>query len=155
MIDAFGRIWEGRAGGIDMAVLGAQAGGYNAHSMGVAMLGDFMNVVPSRAAINAVEHLLAWKLSLHGVPAIGRATVVVDPADAFYTPFAPGAHVSLPRIAGHRDGDTTDCPGNALYRRLRSIRPRVAEKYWKQSPMTRPFDQKKTLRGRNETRNAE
>jgi hypothetical protein len=125
VIDAYGRIWEARAGGIDMAVLGAQAGGYNAESTGVAMLGDFMSVVPSRAAINALQHLLAWKLSLHGLPATGRANVVVDPAAAFYTPFAPGAHVSLPRIAGHRDGDTTDCPGNALYHRLRSIRLRV------------------------------
>ena len=45
-------------------------------------------------------------------------TVVVDPSGAFYTPFAPGAHVSLPRVAGHRDGDSTDCPGNAFYARL-------------------------------------
>jgi hypothetical protein len=53
-------------------------------------------------------------------------TVVVDPASAYYTPFAPGEHVSLPRVAGHRDGDSTDCPGNAFYGRLPSIRPRVA-----------------------------
>jgi hypothetical protein len=91
----------------------------------VALLGDFMNTVPPPAAIQALEHLLAWKLSLHGLPAKGRVTVVVDPASAFYTPFAPGAHVSLPRVAGHRDGDSTDCPGNALYARLPAIRPQV------------------------------
>lgn len=126
IVDLYGRIWEARAGGIDMAVIGAQAGAYNAESTGIAVLGDFMNVVPSPAAITALQHLLAWKLSLHGLPAQGHVTVVVDPADAFYTPFAPGAHVSLPRIAGHRDGDETDCPGNAFYARLPSIRPRVA-----------------------------
>jgi hypothetical protein len=126
MIDSYGRIWEARAGGIDMPVIGAHAGAYNAQSTGVAVLGDFMNVVPSQAAIAALEQLLAWKLSLHGVPAQGHVTVVVDPASAFYTPFAPGAHVSLPRVAGHRDGDSTDCPGNAFYGRLPSIRPRVA-----------------------------
>ena len=109
-----------------MAVIGAHAGAYNAQSTGVAVLGDFMNVVPSQAAIVALERLLAWKLSLHGLPARGHATVVVDPASAYYTPFPPGAHVSLPRIAGHRDGDSTDCPGNAFYARLPSIRPRVA-----------------------------
>ncbi len=125
-IDAFGRIWEARAGGIDEAVIGAQAGGYNLVSTGVAVLGSFMDVVPSAAAIGALERLLAWKLSLHGVPALGRVTVEVDPADAFFTPFAPGAHVSLPRVAGHRDGDSTSCPGNAFYARLPSIRPRVA-----------------------------
>ncbi len=125
IIDLYGRIWEARAGGIDMAVIGAHAGAYNAQSTGVAVLGDFTNVVPAQAALGALEHLLAWKLSLHGVPAQGRATVIVDPASAYYTPFPPGAHVSLPRIAGHRDGDSTDCPGNAFYGRLPSIRSRV------------------------------
>jgi hypothetical protein len=125
LIDLYGRVWEGRAGGIDSPVQGAHAGGYNGESTGVAVLGDFMNVVPSPAALAALERFLAWKLSLHGVPTHGRVTVVVNPSDAYYTPFAPGAHVSLPRIAGHRDGDQTDCPGNAFYARLPSIRPRV------------------------------
>jgi hypothetical protein len=84
-----------------------------------------MNVVPQPAAMTALQYLLAWKLSLHGQPAGGRANVVVDPADAFYTKFPPGAHITLPRIAGHRDGDLTDCPGNALYGRLPAVRPRV------------------------------
>ncbi|HWD84107.1 MAG TPA: N-acetylmuramoyl-L-alanine amidase [Solirubrobacteraceae bacterium] len=124
-VDRFGRIWEARAGGIDMPVIGAQAGGYNAESTGVAVLGDFMNVVPSKAAVGALERLLAWKLSLHGVPTSGHVTVVVARASASYTPFRPGAHVSLPRVAGHRQGDTTDCPGNAFFARLPSIRPRI------------------------------
>ena len=125
-IDAYGGIWEARAGGIDLPVVGAHAGGYNQESTGIVVLGTFSDIVPSPAAIGALEHALAWKLSLHGVPALGRVTVEVAPYDAFYTPFAPGAHVSLPRIAGHRDGDTTDCPGNAFYARLPSIRPPVA-----------------------------
>ena len=125
LIDAYGRIWEGRAGGIDMAVIGAHAGAYNAESTGVAILGDFTDVVPSTAALSALKRFLAWKLSLHGVPTYGKATVTVDPADAFYTPFRPGARVPLPRVAGHRDGDLTDCPGNALYGRLPTIREHV------------------------------
>ena len=36
------------------------------------------------------------------------------------------ARVSLPRIAGHRDGDSTDCPGDALYGELPRIRRSVA-----------------------------
>ena len=125
IIDLYGRIWEARAGGIDMPVIGAHAGAYNAESTGVAILGDFMNVVPSAGAIAALERLLAWKLSLHGVPTEGRATVVVNPEGASYSRFPPGAHVSLPRVAGHRDGDTTDCPGNALYYDLPAIRPHI------------------------------
>jgi len=126
VIDLFGRIWEARLGGIDQAVVGAQAGGYNLESTGVAVIGTFTDVIPSAVAIGALERLLAWKLSLHGVPVLGRVTVEVNPADAFYTPFVPGAHVSLPRVAGHRDGDSTDCPGNAFYPQLPSLRPRIA-----------------------------
>lgn len=124
-VDAFGRIWEARAGGIDQAVVGAQAGGYNAVSTGAVVLGSFMRVAPPGAALAALEQLLAWKLSLHGVPAQGRVTVRVDPSDAFYTPFAPGQLVSLPRVAGHRDGDSTDCPGDVLYGLLPRVRSRV------------------------------
>jgi hypothetical protein len=125
VIDLSGRIWEARLGGIDQAVVGAQAGGYNKESTGVAVLGTFDSVLPTSAALGALQRLLAWKLSLHGVPTTGRVTVEVNPADAFYTPFKPGAHVSLPRVAGHRDGDSTGCPGNALYARLPAIRPQV------------------------------
>ena len=74
MIDAFGRTWEARAGGIDLPVIGAQAGGYNGVSTGVAVIGSFMNVVPARSAIAALERLLAWKLSLHGLPTRGHVT---------------------------------------------------------------------------------
>jgi len=122
VIDAFGRIWEARAGGIDEPVIGAHAGGYNAESTGVAMLGTFMFAVPPPPAMAALERLLAWKLSLHGIPTLGKVRVEVDPADAFYTPFAPGQRVLLPRIAGHRDGDLTDCPGDDLYARLPGVR---------------------------------
>ena len=55
-------------------------------------------------------------------PPPGRVTVRVNPAGARYSRFPAGAHVSLPRIAGHRDGDSTDCPGNVLYGELPRIR---------------------------------
>jgi hypothetical protein len=126
IIDAFGRIWEGRAGGVDAPVLGAHAGAFNGVSTGIAVLGTFMDSVPPAPALDALERLLAWKLSLHGVPALGEARVEVNPAEAYYTPFRPGQRVRLPRVAGHRDGDLTDCPGNAFYHRLPSLRPRVA-----------------------------
>ncbi len=125
IIDLFGRIWEARAGGIDEAVVGAHAGAYNAESSGVAVLGTFDNVTPSAAAINALQYLVAWKMALHGRPTLGKVLVEVNPSDAFYTPYPPGAHVRLPRVAGHRDGDLTDCPGNAFYAELPSIRPRI------------------------------
>jgi hypothetical protein len=46
----------------------------------------------------------------------------VNPAGAVYSRFRAGTRVWLPHIAGHRDGDQTDCPGSALYARLPDIR---------------------------------
>ncbi len=125
VIDAFGRTFEARAGGIDEPVVGAQAGGYNLVSTGVAILGAFQTALPSASALTALTHLLGWKLSLHGVPTTGQVAVHVDPAGAVYSRFPAGAAVELPRIAGHRDGDTTDCPGDALYAQLPALRGRA------------------------------
>jgi hypothetical protein len=123
VIDLFGRVFEARAGGVDEPVVGAHAGGYNLVSTGVAVLGSFVSGPISAAARQTLEGLLAWKLSLHGAPCEGRVTVRVNPAGAIYSRFPANAPVALPRIAGHRDGDSTDCPGDALYGELPAIRP--------------------------------
>jgi hypothetical protein len=125
VVDLYGRIFEARAGGIDEPVVGAHAGGYNLASTGVAVLGSFSGTPISPPARNALQRLLAWKLSLHGRPAMGRVTVRVNPAGAPYSRFPANARVSLARIAGHRDGDSTSCPGDALYGELPGIRRAV------------------------------
>jgi hypothetical protein len=125
VIDLYGRIFEARAGGIDEPVVGAHAGGYNLVSSGVAVLGTFTGVSISPAARSALEELLAWKLSLHGVSSQGRVVVKVNPAGASYSKYPADARVGLPRIAGHRDADTTDCPGDVLYGELPAIRAGV------------------------------
>ncbi|HET8979220.1 MAG TPA: N-acetylmuramoyl-L-alanine amidase [Solirubrobacteraceae bacterium] len=126
VVDAFGRIWEARAGGIDLPVIGAQAGGFNAVSTGVCMLGTFNSQLPSAAALDALERLLAWKLPLHGVPAGGRVVVRAAADAAAYGPYRNGQRVVVPRIAGHREVDSTDCPGSDLYGHLPVVRGRAA-----------------------------
>lgn len=125
VVDLYGRIFEARAGGIDEPVVGAHAGGYNLASTGVAVLGSFMSAPISPAARDAIRRLLAWKLALHGLPAEGTVTVRVNPEGARYSRFPANAHVPLPRIAGHRDGDSTNCPGDVLYGELPAIRQSV------------------------------
>ena len=44
LVDKYGTIWEGRAGGIDQAIVGAQAQGYNSHSTGIAFTPAAMRV---------------------------------------------------------------------------------------------------------------
>ncbi len=122
VVDRFGRIFEARAGGIDEPVVGAQAGGYNYRSTGIGVLGEYGAQQISPLARMALARLLAWKLSLHGVPTTGHAVVKVNRAGAGYSRFPAGADVSLPRIAGHRDADSTTCPGDALYGELAVVR---------------------------------
>lgn len=124
LVDKYGQIFEGRAGGIDQAVVGAQAQGYNAVSTGVASIGDFSVVAQGEAGLDALARLIAWKLSLHGVPTTG--TVTVTSAGGSSNRYPAGRQVTLERISGHRDGDQTACPGDALYGQLAALRQRAA-----------------------------
>jgi uncharacterized protein with LGFP repeats len=126
VVDLFGRVFEARAGGVDEPVVGAHAGGYNLVSTGIAVLGSFSGTPISAAARSTLQQLLAWKLALHGVVTKGRVQVRVNPAGAVYSKYPARARVSLPRIAGHRDADSTDCPGNSLYGELPGVRRAVA-----------------------------
>ena len=55
VVNLYGRVFEARAGGIDEPVVGAQAGGYNLFSTGIAVLGTFSSVLISQAARDALE----------------------------------------------------------------------------------------------------
>lgn len=124
VVDKYGQIFEGRAGGIDQAVIGAQAQGYNAHSTGIANIGTFTDVGQTDAALDAMARLIAWKLPLHGAPVAGQ--VVITSGGGNLNRYKSGTPVTLQRISGHRDGDATECPGGALYAQLPELRRRAA-----------------------------
>jgi N-acetylmuramoyl-L-alanine amidase-like protein len=120
LVDKYGTLYEGRAGGIDQPVVGAQAQGYNAQSTGIANLGDYRSVSQSPAALDAIARLIRWKLPLHGVPTYGSTTLTS--AGGSTNRFAAGRHVRLARVIGHRDTGATTCPGDALYAQLPELR---------------------------------
>jgi hypothetical protein len=125
LVDRFGRVWAGRAGGIDKAVVGAQTAGFNGESTGIANLGTFQSTRQTDAAIRAMARLIRWKLPLHGARTSGHATLVsVGSPDGGYP---AGATLRLDRIAGHRDAFATDCPGAALYAQLPGLRDMVGQ----------------------------
>jgi hypothetical protein len=124
LVDKYGQVFEGRAGGIDAAVVGAQAQGYNTESTGIANLGTFSNSGQTAAGLDALARLLRWKLSVHGVPPTG--TVVVKSGGGSLNRYPAGRQVTFRRISGHRDGDATACPGDGLYRQLPQLRQMVA-----------------------------
>jgi hypothetical protein len=122
LVDRYGQIFEGRGGGIDQPVIGAQAEGWNRLSTGVANLGTFSDVPQTPEAIDAIARLLGWKMTLHGIPCEG--TVVLTSGGGASNRYSYGTKVTMQRISGHRDGCTTECPGNALYAQLPDIRTR-------------------------------
>jgi hypothetical protein len=123
LVDKYGQVFEGRAGGIDQPVVGAQAQGYNSHSTGVACLGTFSEIAQSEPGMDALARLLGWKLSLHGVPVQGQITVTSAGGPANRYP--SGTPVVFERISGHRDGNNTSCPGEVLYGQLAELRTRA------------------------------
>jgi hypothetical protein len=124
VVDKHGQIFEGRAGGIDQAVIGAQAQGYNSHSTGIANIGTFTDAGQSDVALDALARLIAWKLPLHGAPVSGQ--IVLTSGGGSLNRYKSGTPVTLDRISGHRDGDATECPGTALYAQLPALRTRAA-----------------------------
>ena len=67
LVDRFGRIWEGRYGGIDKPVVGAHTLNYNQYSFAMSAIGNYETAQPTDVMLRAYGQLFAWKLSLHGV----------------------------------------------------------------------------------------
>jgi hypothetical protein len=122
LVDKCGNIYEGRAGGVAKAVLGAHTLGFNTNSMGVAVLGSFGSHKPPAAALKAISRLTAWKLGLYGANPRGK-TYLKSRGGNLYR---KGKNVRLNVISGHRDGFATACPGTQLYRKLGTARSTAA-----------------------------
>lgn len=117
-IDKCGNIYEGRAGGVAKAVLGAHTLGFNTNTTGIAVIGSYSTVNPPKAAVSAISRLAAWKLGLHGRNPSGTTTLKSGGGNLY----KKGANVRLRVISGHRDGFATACPGSRLYKKLGTTR---------------------------------
>ena len=124
LVDKYGVLYEGRAGGIDKPVLGAHAQGYNAQSTGIASIGDNTSVGLSDTALDSLADYIRWKLTIHGQPLSGQTTLVS--AGGATSRYPGGQRVRVPRVLGHRDTNSTACPGSALYSQLDDLRARVS-----------------------------
>lgn len=124
LVDRFGRIWEGRRGGITAAVMGAHAGGFNTNTFGVAALGNLETARPTSALVSALARLFAWKLDLYHRDPLG--TTVLTASGFSGSRYRAGARVRLPVIMGHRHVGYTACPGRYLYSHLSRIRSTAA-----------------------------
>ncbi|WP_338748477.1 S-layer homology domain-containing protein [Janibacter alittae] len=107
LVDKFGRIFEGRYGGVAEPVIGAHTLGYNSQSFAMSVLGNYQSKTANAAVLRAYAELFAWKLGRNGVDPASTVTINGDRFNA---------------ISGHRDAFATACPGGALYAQLPTIR---------------------------------
>jgi uncharacterized protein with LGFP repeats len=141
LVDKYGQVFEGRAGGMDKPVEGAHTGGFNHDTWGVAMMGNFDVVPPPPIQLRNTARLLGWRLGIDRVDP--RGTVVLASAGGSFTKFPRGATPTLPSIFTHRDVGNTDCPGNAAYALMPVIRDIAAR--FNEPPG--PVDLAESLRG--------
>jgi uncharacterized protein with LGFP repeats len=120
LVDKYGQVFEGRAGGMTRPVQSAATGGFNENTWSVAMLGNFDDVAPTPIQLRTTARLLGWRLGLDGVDPKG--TVALPSEGGPYTHFARGSIATLPTIFTHRDVGITDCPGNAAYAQMGLLR---------------------------------
>ncbi|MFN2540262.1 MAG: N-acetylmuramoyl-L-alanine amidase [Mycobacteriales bacterium] len=108
VVDQYGRVWEGRRGGLGRATIGSHAQGFNAGTLGVAMLGDMTKATASVAAKKALAGVIGYAaLTWHFD---SRATVRLRSKGSPRYP--SGRVVTLHRVFGHGDTGITECPGS-------------------------------------------
>ena len=120
LVDKYGQVFEGHAGGITKPVEGSHTGGFNVNTWGVAMLGDFDVVPPTPIQLRTVARLVGWRLAMDGVDPKGTVTLTSQGGE--FTRYPRGATATLPTIFTHRDVGDTDCPGNAAYAQMGNLR---------------------------------
>jgi hypothetical protein len=125
VVDRFGRLYEGRYGGMDRPVLGGHTAGFNENSFAVVGLGNFETFSPAAADMarikDSIAQLFAWKLGLSGV----NPSATVKLVSAGYikaTKYPKGSIATISATSSHQTVNYTSCPGKYLQAQLPSIR---------------------------------
>ena len=108
LVDQFGQVWEGRAGGLGRATIGAHAQGFNDGTLGVAMIGDMTQTTATHDAEKALARVIAYASRTWGWDPQGSVSLLSKGSPRF----ASGQHVTLPRVFGHQQTGRTACPGS-------------------------------------------
>jgi hypothetical protein len=120
VLDKWGRIWEGRAGGLGRATIGTHAQGFNTGTLGVSVMGDYTRATPGDALLTSLGRVAAH--AAHTWRWDPGSTVALRSGGSPRYP--QGQVVRLPRVHGHKDTGRTACPGT-LQDRLQVVRDRA------------------------------
>ncbi|MDO8732823.1 MAG: SpoIID/LytB domain-containing protein [Actinomycetota bacterium] len=131
IVDRFGRLYEGRAGGMDQAVVGGHTAGFNQDTFAVSALGNFQTAALAPEQMNAIDDavasLFAWKLGLNHRDPNGTTPLISD-SSAGTSKYKAGQIATAMVIGGHRDIGSTACPGKYLEPQLPAIRAATTAK---------------------------
>ncbi len=92
VVDPLGNVWEARP----LVYQGAHVKDHNERNMGVMVLGNFEEQVPTRAALNALDGFVRGQMTRFGVP--------------------------VSRVVTHQELAATACPGRSLQRHMVEVR---------------------------------
>ena len=125
LVDKYGVLYEGRAGGLDKPVLGRPRPGlqrpehrHREHRRQHRRSGS-----RTRRSTRSPTTSAGSSRST-ALPLTGHTTLVS--AGGATSRYPAGRRVRVPRVLGHRDTNSTACPGSALYYQLDDLRARVA-----------------------------
>ena len=121
LVDKYGNIYEGRAGGLDRNPQGAHVGGFNAHTWGISMLGNYQTAAPTPASLNAMGEMIGWKAGTAGLDPTGKTWLTSD-ANFKGSKYSRGQGANFNVVNAHRDFHYNTCPGDNLYGQMGYIR---------------------------------
>ncbi len=104
-----GTVYQGRAG--EEGVVAGHASGYNTGTIGIALLGNYEETPVPGDMMQALTALVYEKAELHDINVDGKGKY---------------RGVNMENLLGHRDVDSTACPGDYTYDYLEDIRKVVA-----------------------------
>jgi N-acetylmuramoyl-L-alanine amidase-like protein len=127
LVDRYGTLYEGRAGGLKRPVVGAQAQGFNSQTTSIASIGDHTTEAPATQAVRSIIQFLAWKMGVNRAYPV-TTSVQITSAGGPENRYPAGTVVTVPRIMGHTTLGLTACPGGAMIPLIPQIQAAVQKR---------------------------
>jgi uncharacterized protein with LGFP repeats len=127
LVDRYGTLYEGRAGGLKRPIVGAQAQGFNTQTTSIASIGVHTSEAPTPGAQRSIIQFLAWKMGINRAYPV-TASVQLTSAGGSENRYPARTVVTLPRIMGHTTLGLTACPGGAMIPLIPQIQAAVQKR---------------------------
>ena len=126
LVDRFGNLYEGRAGGLARPVVGAHVEGFNSQTAGIAAIADHRGKKPTRAEKRAIVKYLSWKLGKAGIDVVGSTRMRSDGGSSNRYP--EGQRAKVKEVLSHSDLGFTECAGTKLREQVPAIRRKIRDR---------------------------